>query len=129
MPISGMEIACFGHVLLRQVASHAIPTQSPHPKGWMMTGKDGVRQIVEASLTGLAPVTLTLRLRIVAPLFGHLSTVTRGTTDPVWPTQGSDGLKAFGVVDTRLHGYHGASIAQEARENKRPLKAEPHLLR
>ena len=94
-----------------------------------MTGKDGVSQIVEASRTGRAPVTLTLRLRIVAPLFGHLSTVTRGTTDPVWPTQGSDGLKAFVVVDKRLHVYHGASIAQEARENTRPWKAEPHLLR
>ena len=81
----------------------------------MMTGKDRVSQIVEASLTGLAPGTLTLRVSLVAPLFGNLNTVTSGTTDPVWPTQGSDGLKAFGGVEKRLNVYHGASSAQEAR--------------
>ena len=51
----------------------------------MVTGKDRVRQIVEALLTGLAEVALPLGLGIVTPLFGNLRTVTRWTLDTVGP--------------------------------------------
>ena len=51
----------------------------------MVTGKDRVRQIVEALLTGLAKVALTLVLDLVTPLFGDLGTVTRWTLDAVGP--------------------------------------------
>ena len=115
MHIRGMEIEFLGHLLIRPVESHEIQAQYPHPQGLMRTGKDGVSRVVEASLTGLAQVALPLRLSLDAPLLGHLSTVTSGTTDTVWPTQGSDGLKALGVVEKRLNVYHGASIAYEAR--------------
>jgi hypothetical protein len=65
----------------------------------MMPGKDGVSQIVEALATGLAQVSLTLGLSVVATVLGHFSGLTSWTTDAVWPTQGPDGLKAFSVVD------------------------------
>jgi len=51
----------------------------------MVAGKDRVRQIVEALLTGLAAVALTLGLGLVTPLFGHLRTVTRWTLDTIGP--------------------------------------------
>jgi len=51
----------------------------------MMASKDGVSQIVETSLTGLAKVALTRGLRIVAPLFGDLRALAIGTLYPVWP--------------------------------------------
>jgi hypothetical protein len=78
----------------------------------MMPGKDGVSQIVEALATALAEITLTLGLGVVATVLGHLNVLTSWTTDAVWPTQGTEGLKAFSVVDERLNVYHGASIAQ-----------------
>ncbi len=80
-----MEIAFGGHGVVRQVQPQAIQAQYPHPEGLMMTGEDRVRQIVEASLTGLAQGALTLGLGIVTPLFDNLRTVTRWTLDTVGP--------------------------------------------
>src|SRR2546426_194060 len=67
MHIRGMEIEFCGNLVVRQVQPHEIQAQYPHPKGLMMTGEDRVRQIVEASLTGLAQVALTFGLSIVPP--------------------------------------------------------------
>jgi len=90
----------------------------------MVTGKDRVRQIVEALLTGLAEVALTLWLGIVTPLFGNLRTVTRWTLDTIGPAEAANGLKAFGVVDEGLYVYHGARIAYWARRNKYTIQHE-----
>jgi hypothetical protein len=90
----------------------------------MMTGKDGVSQVVEASATGLAQIALTLRLGVVAALVRDLRTLTRWTMDAVRPAQGTDGLKAFGVVDEGLNVYHGASIAHWAQQHKCQLNVE-----
>jgi hypothetical protein len=89
-----------------------------------MTGNDGVRHVVEASATGLAQRTLTLRLGVVTALVRDLSTLTRWTTDAVRPAQGTDGLNAFGVVDEGLHVSHGASIAHWAQQNTCQLTVE-----
>src|SRR5262245_57278006 len=86
----------------------------------MMTGEDRGRHIVEAALTGLAQGALTLGLCIIVPLLSHRRTVTSWTTDTVWPTQGTDGLKALGVVDEGWHVYHGVSIAHWARTEHVP---------
>jgi len=51
----------------------------------MMTGKDRVRQIVKASLAGLAQVALPLGLRVITPLLGNLKTITTWTKDTIWP--------------------------------------------
>lgn len=52
----------------------------------MVTGKNRVRQIIAALLTGLAEVALTLGLGLVMPLFDNLRTVTPWTLDAVGPT-------------------------------------------
>jgi hypothetical protein len=51
----------------------------------MMAGKDRVRQIIKASLAGLAQVALTLGLGVIASLLGNIKTITMGTKDTVWP--------------------------------------------
>ena len=76
----------------------------------MMAGKDRVRQIVKASLAGLAQVALPIGLGVIAPLLSNIKTITMGTRDPIWPAQDADGLKTFGVVDERLYVYHDASM-------------------
>ena len=84
----------------------------------MMTGKDGGSQIVEASLTGHAQVTLTFRLCLVSALLGDFSTVTGWAPDTLRPAEGTDSRKAFSVVNERLKVYHGASIAPRAEPGK-----------
>ena len=71
--------------MVREVEPHEIQAQYPHPQGLMMTGKDRVRQIVKASLAGLAQVALTLGLGVIASLLRNLKTITTWTTDTVWP--------------------------------------------
>jgi hypothetical protein len=118
MHVSLMAIECLGHGVGREVESHALPTQNPHPQGVMMTGKDRVGQLVNALRTGLAQIPLTFGLGSVAPLCCHLSAITRATMDTVRPAQVTNGLNTFGVVDERLHVYHGARIAYGTSWNK-----------
>jgi hypothetical protein len=106
-----VQIELLGDLRLREMKSHAIQTQNPQSKRLMMASTDGVSQIVETSLTGLAKVALTRGLRIVAPVFGDLWALAIGTLYPVWPASATDGFKTLGVVDERLHVYHGTSIA------------------
>jgi hypothetical protein len=90
----------------------------------MMASKDRVGQIVKASLAGLAQVALTLGLGIVTPLLGNLKTITPWTMDTVWPAEGADSLKTFGVIDERLYVYHDTSIGHWARWHKRSGQAQ-----
>ena len=77
----------------------------------MMTGKNGVGQIVKAPFTGLTLIALTLGLRVVAPLFGDLWTVAMGASHTIWPAYIADGGETFSVVHQRLQVDHGTSIA------------------
>src|SRR6266498_3207050 len=63
MHIISVEIKFLSHVVVREVESHQIQTQDPHPQGLMMPGKDGLRQIVEASAARLALIALPRRLQ------------------------------------------------------------------
>jgi hypothetical protein len=65
----------------------------------MMTGKDRVSQLVEASLTGLAQLALTLGRGLVAPLFRDLRAVARWTRDAVRPAEVPDRFNTFRVVN------------------------------
>ena len=106
-----MKIEFVGNLVVREVESHEIQAQYPHPQGLMMAGKDRVRQIIKASLAGLAQVALTLGLGVVTSLLGNVTTITLGTRDTLGPAEEADSLKTFGVVDERLYVYHDASIA------------------
>ena len=120
MDLIFVQIELLGDLRIREVQSHEIQTQDPKSKRLMMASKDGVSQIVETSLTGLAQVALTRGLRIIAPLFGDLRALTIGTLYPVWPALATDGFKTLGVVDERLNVYHGTSIAHRFVCNKCP---------
>ena len=111
MDIILVQIELRGDLRIRESTSHEIPTQDPTSKRLMMASTDGVSQIVETSLPGLATVALTRGWRIVAPWFGDPRALTIGTRYPVWPASTTDGFKPLGVVDERLHVYHGTSIA------------------
>ena len=77
----------------------------------MMTGTEGVGQIVKATMARLTPVVLAVRLGVDVPLLGDLRAVAMGTLHAFWPAQLADGGETFGVINERLNVYHRASIA------------------
>jgi hypothetical protein len=99
MHVRLVEIECLGQLSIREIQAHAVQAQNPDPKRLMMTSTDRVSSSVEVAGTGLAQVALTLRLSVVTTWFDDLRAVTGWTTNAVWPAEGTDGLKAFGVVD------------------------------
>ena len=76
-----------------------------------MSRKDGVRQIVKATVARLAQVALAFGLGVIAPLLSDLQTLAMGTLYAFWPAQLADGGETFGIIDERLNVYHSASIA------------------
>jgi hypothetical protein len=94
-----MEREFLCHLVVREVAPHDIQAQSPHPQGLLRPGKERVRQIVTTSLAGLAQGARTLGVGVVASWLRDLKTLTPWTTDAVWPAEGADGLKTFGLVN------------------------------
>ena len=80
-----MQITFCGNVLVREGEAQKVQAQKPHPKGVMMTGKDGVGHIVEASCTGRAQRALTLGLGVIVTVCGHRRAVTTWTMHTVWP--------------------------------------------
>src|SRR3954462_10332550 len=71
-----------------------------------MAGEDRAGEVVEASPTGVALVTLPVRLGVVPPVLGHRGRGAMGAGDPVGPADRSDRLVALGVVDQILDVHH-----------------------
>src|SRR4051794_37622452 len=71
-----------------------------------MAGEDRAGEVVEASPTGVALVTLPVRLGVVPPVLGHRGRGAMGAGDPVGPAHRSDRLVALGVVDQVLDVHH-----------------------
>ena len=97
-----VQIERLGDLCIRQIESHEIQTQDPPSKRWMMARKDGVRHLVDTSLTGLAQGALTRGLRRVAPVCGDLRAFTMGPRYPVWPASATNAFPTRGVVDESL---------------------------
>jgi len=80
-----MAIECLGHVGVCAVAPHHVEAPHPDATGLMMARNDRVGHIVDASTTGCAQRALTRGRGLIMTWFGHLSGLTRGTTDAGWP--------------------------------------------
>ena len=128
LPVRRVELEFRGHVRMREGQAHAVQAPHPDPQRWMMTSNDRVGSIVAVAATGRAQVALPRGLGVVTTVCGDLRAVTGGTPDAVWPAEGTDGLKACGLVDACLHGYHRVSIAHGRRRHKSPLPqaSDPH---
>ena len=111
MDIVFVEVEFLSNLPIRKVETHKIQTQNPNVKGLVMTHKDGVGQIVKATVARLAQVALAFGLGVIAPFLGDLRAVAMGTLHAFWPAQLADGGETFGIIDERLNGYHSASIA------------------
>ena len=70
--------------------------------GLMMSGKDGVSQIIKAFVTVVTFIALTGGFCVIKAALDDLLRLTRGAPDTVWPAQLADGLITLGIIDEIL---------------------------
>src|SRR5712691_7352573 len=68
----------------------------------MMSGKDGIGQIIKACMTVVTLVALPGRFRVITAALDDLFGLARGAFDAVWPAQFTDGLITLDVIDEIL---------------------------
>ena len=121
--ITDIEIEFAGDLLVGQVQAHEVQAQDPDPQRLMMTGEDGVGQVIEARLAGRAAVALALSLPIVVTVPRHLVTPALRAPHTLGPAEPSDRIKALGVVDQELEVdqgiHHGLFLPADNGEHPR----------
>src|SRR5262249_6937523 len=79
----------------------------------MMSGKDGVGQIIKAFVTVVTLIALTGRLRVIKAALDDLVGLTRGAGDTIWPAQLTDGLITLAIIDEILDiDLHGGLLSE-----------------
>jgi hypothetical protein len=75
----------------------------------MMTGENGIGEVIEALSTRMTFVSLPVQLRFVATILDDPVRGAMWTSDAVWPTHCSDGFEALGFVDEISDVHHDVS--------------------
>jgi hypothetical protein len=65
----------------------------------MMSGKDGVGQIIKACVTVATRIALTCRFRVIKTTLDDLCGLTRGAGNAVWPASFADCLIILNLID------------------------------
>jgi hypothetical protein len=75
----------------------------------MMSGKDGVSQIITAFVTGVTLIALPGGFRIIKAALDHMVRLVRGTQDTIAPAQLTNSLITLDIIDeildVDLHGW------------------------
>src|SRR5215510_12511503 len=80
----------------------------------MMSGKDGVGQIIKAFVTVVTLIALTGRLRVIKAALDDLVGLTRWAGDTSWPAQLTDGLITLDIIDEILDiDLHGRTPVRD----------------
>src|SRR2546428_12125259 len=79
----------------------------------MMSGKDGVSQIIKAFVSVVTLIALTGRLRVIKAALDDLVGLTRWAGDTIWPAQLTDGLITLDIIDEMLDiDLHGGLLSE-----------------
>src|SRR5215203_272935 len=100
--VTDVEIEFPGDLLVRQVQAHEVEAQNPEPQRLMMAGENGIGEVIEAHLTGRAPVALPAPLPLVMAMSRHLGAPALRAPHALGPAQMPNRLKAPGIVDQAL---------------------------
>jgi hypothetical protein len=65
----------------------------------MMSGTNGIRQIIKPFVTGDTRITLTCGLRVIKAALDAMVELTRGSHEAVWPAHLADGLVPLHLID------------------------------
>jgi hypothetical protein len=80
----------------------------------MMSGKDGVSQIIKAFVTVVTLIALTVGFRVIKAALDDLFGFTRGAVHAVWPAQFADGLITLRIIDEILDvDLHGGTPVRD----------------
>src|SRR2546428_11294887 len=75
----------------------------------MMSGKNGVGQIIKACVTVVTLIALTSWFRVITATLDDVLRLTRGARDALRPAQLADGLITLDIIDeildVDLHGW------------------------
>jgi hypothetical protein len=99
--IRPIEAQLLGDLPVREIQTHEVQAQDPHPQRLMVSGQHGAGQVVEASRARLAAVALPVGLAVVASVPNHAGPAAGGTAYPLRPTVLAHQGEALGVVDQR----------------------------
>lgn len=103
--IAAVQIQFFGNLFVGQIQPHEIEAQYPCFERLMMSGKNGVRKVIEAFLTIFALVALPVRLLFIEASSDDSSGVTNRTLPAFWPTQFSHGVVSLSVIHLVFYIY------------------------
>src|SRR4051812_8985130 len=127
-----------GDLPVREVQAHKVEAQHPHPQRLMVPGQRRAGEVVKAPGAVLAPITLPMRLGVVAPVADHRIAAATGAAHALGPAVLAHQREAFGVVQQRreidqVDGWHdGDGSSQEpvsysySRLEARPPSAPRH---
>src|SRR5437899_6756715 len=68
----------------------------------MMSSKDSVSQVIQASVTVVTLIALTGWFRVIKAAFDHMLRLTRGTLDAIRPAQLTNRLITLHIIDEIL---------------------------
>lgn len=113
---------------VRKIQAHQVETQYPDAQWLMVPFKDGSTQIVKVRVAALAVVPLTSLLRFVVSMSSNLIAAAVRAAHAVWPSDLSNSLKAFGIIDksvdfdeqliTLVLSNHGLSFRGKGAQDK-----------
>jgi hypothetical protein len=67
----------------------------------MVSGKDGIGQIIKVESTAFALITLAIGLSVILAAFNHILALTLGATNPMTESGLADDAVALGIVEQR----------------------------
>jgi hypothetical protein len=82
--------------------AHEIQTPYPHLERLMMSGKNGVRQIIKTCVTGGTRIALPGGFGVIKAALADLCRLTRRARDAIWPAQLADGLITLHIIGQML---------------------------
>jgi hypothetical protein len=98
LDIVRIKVEFLSDLFVGEIQTQEVQHQNPGSQRLVMSGEDGVGQVVEAAVTGSAFVPLSLRLGVVPALLDDLGAIAVGTADDFGPAKLADHLVALGVV-------------------------------
>src|SRR5439155_17425185 len=97
------------NLLVRHVEPHKIQTQDPYFQRLVMSGKDGVGQIIKTCVAVVTLIALTGWFRVLKATLDDVLRRTRRTHDAIGPAQLTNSLITLHIIDETLdvdlHGW------------------------
>jgi hypothetical protein len=104
--VTRAQLEFLGDLQTRQVETHEIQANDPGLQWLMMTGENGIGEVIEALSTRMTLVSLPVWLGFVSTILDDPVRRAMRTSNTMGPAQGLDGLEALRFVDEIPDVYH-----------------------